>query len=113
VAVYIPKIIENLDDEQRTSLKNKLQKGTMVELKKGASAENLKENNNRLIKTIMGLDLLLDTSATYYTIFSDLDQVPTLVAKEKKSSKAKASSSLIKLSEYASTPPTTPQQPPP
>jgi hypothetical protein len=74
-------------------------------LRKGTGAENLKENNNRFVKAIIGLDLPINTTSTYYDIITELEKVPTIVSKEKKTSKAKAtSSSLIRLGEYSPTP---------
>jgi hypothetical protein len=63
----------------------------------------MKENNNRLVKAIMGLDLPIDTLSTYYDIITELEKVPTIVSKEKKTSKPKAPS-IIHLSEYTPTP---------
>jgi hypothetical protein len=67
----------------------------------------LKENNNKLVRAIMGLELQFTTSSTYYDIITELDQVQTIISKEKKN-KPKTSSLFIKFSEY-----TTPTLPPP
>jgi hypothetical protein len=97
------KIIEGLSEENRTSLKGMLQRRTNLELRKGTGAENMKENNNKIVKAIMGLDLPIDTSSTYYDIITALETLPTIVSKEKKSTKPKASS-IIHLGEYTPTP---------
>jgi hypothetical protein len=81
-----------------------LQRRTSLELRKGTGAENLKENNNRFVKVIIGLDLPINTTSTYYDIITALENVPTIVSKEKKGTKLKPSSSLISLSEYTPTP---------
>jgi hypothetical protein len=73
-----------LSDENRTSLKGMLQRRTNLELRKGTGAENMKENNNKFVKTIIGLDLPINTTSTYYDIITELENVPTIVSKEKK-----------------------------
>jgi hypothetical protein len=62
----------------------------------------MKENNGKIVKAIKGLDLPINTTSTYYDIIIELEKLPTIVSKEKKTSKAKAksSSSLIHLGEY-------------
>jgi hypothetical protein len=59
-----------LSEENRTSLRGKLQRRTNVDFKKGSSIETLKENNNKLVKAIMGVDLPITTSSTYYDIIT-------------------------------------------
>jgi hypothetical protein len=95
-----------LDENQRTSLRGLLQRRTTIELKKGSSIETVKENNNKFVKAIMGLELPITTDTTYYDMISQIESTPTLLIKEKKTSKAKTISPLIKLSEF------TPSQPP-
>jgi hypothetical protein len=80
---HVLKIIESLGEENRTSLRGILQRRTNVDLKKGYSIETLKENNNKLVKAIMGLDLPI-TSSTYYDIITALEQLPTIVSKKRK-----------------------------
>jgi hypothetical protein len=99
-----------LSEENRTSLRGMLQRRTNLELRKGTGAENMKENNNRFVKAIIGLDLPINTASTYYDIIAELENVLTIVSKEKKSTKPKASS-IIHLNEYSPTPSPSLQQP--
>jgi hypothetical protein len=86
---------------------------TNVELRRGTYIENIKENNNSLAKAIMGLDLPINTSSTYYDFITELERLPTIVLKEKKTKPKTSSSQLIKLSEYTPTPPPSSSQFPP
>jgi hypothetical protein len=104
LTAHVLKIVEGLSDENRTSLKGMLQRRTNLELRKGTGAENMKENN-KIVKAIMGLDLPINTTSTYYDIITELEKLLTIVSKEKKTSKPKTKSfsSLIHLSEYTPT----------
>jgi hypothetical protein len=99
VVNHVLKIIESLDENQRTSLRGLLQR-TTVDLKRGSSIETVKENNNKLVKEIMGLELLITTDTTYYDMISQIENSPTLIIKEKRSTKQKTTSPLIKLSDF-------------
>jgi Cdc6-like AAA superfamily ATPase len=106
LTAHVLKIIEGFGEENRTSLRRILQRRTNVDLKKGSNIETMKDNNSKLVKAIMGLDLRITTSSTYYDIITELEKLPTIISKEKKT-KPKTSSSFIKLSEF--TPAPTPQ----
>jgi hypothetical protein len=46
----------------------------------------VKENNSKLVKAIVRLDLPINTTSTYYDIIAELEKLPTIVSKEKKTS---------------------------
>jgi hypothetical protein len=60
----------------------------------------------------MGLELPITTNTTYYEMISQIESTPTLLIKEKKTSKSKTTSPLIKLSEFTSSQPPSSQKPP-
>jgi hypothetical protein len=103
-----------LDENQRISLRGLLQRRTTADLKRGSSIETVKENNNKLVKAIMTVKLPKTTDTTYYDMISQIENAPTLIIKEKKTSKAKTTSPLIKLSDFTPSPsqPPSSQQPP-
>jgi hypothetical protein len=72
----------------------------------------VKENNNKLVKAIMGLELPITTHTTYYDMISQIENTPTLIIKEKKTSKEKTTSPLIKLSDFTPSQPPSSQHPP-
>jgi hypothetical protein len=86
-----------LDETQQTNLRGLLQRRTTIDLKRGSNIETVKENNNKLVKAIMGLDLPITTDTTYYDMISQIENAPTLLTKEKKT-KPKTTSPLINLS---------------
>jgi hypothetical protein len=86
LTAHVLKIIEGLDEEDRTSLRGVLQRRTNVGLRKGATTENMNENNSRLVKAIMGLDLPINTTSTYYDIVTNI----SFKRKENKQGKSKS-----------------------